>query len=197
VTQGYLEISGAPGAVRRPHVVVVDDEEIVGQAVMRALTRGGFEVESFVHGKNALVRIAESDVVVVVSDIAMPGYDGIELLRAVRRQSLDMPVILITGNPSLVTAMDAVEHGAFRYLLKPFHPHELTLSVSAAVKAHDLARLRRRMVELAGNSSLQVGDLAGLDVRFDSAIDSLFMVHQPIVSVGQRSIYGYEALVRS
>jgi DNA-binding NtrC family response regulator len=71
VTQGYLEISGAPGAVRRPHVVVVDDEEIVGQAVMRALTRGGFEVESFVHGKNALVRIAESDVVVVVSDIVM------------------------------------------------------------------------------------------------------------------------------
>ena len=79
---------------------------------------------------------------VIVSDIVMPGTDGITMLRQIRRNNLKVPVILITENPSLMTAMSAVQFGGFRYLLNPVPPPDLTKAVARQLKLHRLARLR-------------------------------------------------------
>ena len=67
----------------------------------------------------------------IVSDIAMPDMDGLALLRAIRETDLDVPMIFMTGSPALETAMEAIEYGAFRYLVKPVPPDALLEVVDA------------------------------------------------------------------
>jgi EAL domain-containing protein (putative c-di-GMP-specific phosphodiesterase class I) len=132
----------------------------------------------------------------VVSDVEMPDGGGIDLLRAVRRVDLDVPVILMTGAPSLVAAAAAVEHGAFRYLTKPLDGSSFTRTVQHAARAHALARIRREAFSVSG-SHAGVADRAGLEVRFDQAVENMFMVFQPIVHAGNGALFGVEALMRS
>jgi EAL domain-containing protein (putative c-di-GMP-specific phosphodiesterase class I) len=132
-----------------------------------------------------------------VSDIAMPGMDGIQLLRAVREKNLDVPVILVTGSPDVRTALEAVEHGVLRYLVKPVEVADLRKVVSRAVQLHKLAKIKREALEHLGGGAMQVGDRAGLEAAFTRACSSIWMAYQPIVDWNRRTVFGYEALVRS
>jgi len=131
----------------------------------------------------------------IVSDLAMPDMDGRALLRAVRRSDLDIPFVFLTGSPDLQSAIDAIEYGAFRYLVKPVPVDELVEVVNGAVRWHRFAVVRREAApEIQGRP---IDDRAGLDARFGSALEQLWMVTQPIISCGQRSVLAYEALVRT
>lgn len=178
-------------------VMVVDDEEAVRRMLIRLVGAAGFEVDAAPDGETARQLLQERTYELVISDVAMPGMDGIELLQLVRRHDLDLPVILITGEPSLQSAVRAIEHGTFRYLAKPFSPSELTEAARQAVQMHRMARLKRQALALAGAGAAIPGDLAGLQIRFDRALDKLWMAFQPIVSVQQRRIFAYEALLRT
>jgi EAL domain-containing protein (putative c-di-GMP-specific phosphodiesterase class I) len=127
----------------------------------------------------------------------MPGLTGTALLRKVRETHLDLPVILVTGEPSLGTAIEAVEYGAMRYLDKPVEPEELVGTVQRAVRLNRVAELRRELANELGQLAQADGDRAGLDVRFGRALAGLFLVYQPIVDWPKRRLFGYEALVRS
>ena len=81
------------------------------------------------------------------SDVQMPGINGMRLLRAVRDQDLDLPVVLITGNPDLETAAAAIEYGAFHYLIKPVETIRLEQTVERAANAGRIARAKREYVE--------------------------------------------------
>jgi EAL domain-containing protein (putative c-di-GMP-specific phosphodiesterase class I) len=131
----------------------------------------------------------------VLSDISMPGMTGLELLRAVRRYDTDLPVILITGVPTLESATKAIEYGVFRYLSKPFDREELCKCVRHASQLYRLARMKREALELVGPPG--ASDRVGLDVSFRRALETLWVAFQPIVSASKRSIWGYEALMRS
>ena len=178
-------------------MLVVDDEAALLRIYKRALVTGGYSVDIAKDGTSAidLVKLGEYDT--IVSDISMPGMDGLELLRAVRAHDLDVPVVLVTGDPALATAMRALEYGAFRYLAKPFDLEMFTSVVDGAVLVGRMAKLRRRALDLYGDPSKQVGDRAGLEASFARALSGLWMAFQPIVSWETRSLYGYEALVRS
>src|SRR5690349_11699654 len=91
-------------------VVVVDDEPPMLRALERSLG-GSFQVAAFGAAEQAMERVREGGVSVVLSDIGMPGMSGIELLGAVRAIDPDLPVVLITGSPSLESATKAIEHG--------------------------------------------------------------------------------------
>ena len=108
-----------------------------------------------------------------------------------------MPVVLVTGDPALATAMRALEYGAFRYLPKPFDLEMLTGVVDSAVLVGRMAKLRRRALELYGDPDKQVGDRAGLEASFARALAGLWLAFQPIVHWETRTIYGYEALLRT
>lgn len=176
-------------------ILVVDDEPAIARAAERALTRRGHKVAIASGGREAIDKARTTPFDAIVSDLAMPDMDGRALLRAIRASDLDVPFVFLTGSPDLQSAIEAIEYGAFRYLLKPVPMDELLDVVNRAVGWHRLARIRRAAAsELEGRP---IGDRAGLEARFASALERLWMAMQPIVTCHERSILAYEALVRT
>ncbi len=179
-------------------ILVVDDEEPVRVAISRVLSRAGMAVQGVESAEAALTVLqAGKAFQAVVTDINMPGIHGDEFLKLIRERDLDVPVIVITGNPTLESAMSVVQYGGFRYLSKPFSNDELVEVVRSAVGMHHLALLKRRALELCEQGVWLIGDAAGLDAHFDRALEELWIAFQPIVKWSEQSVYGYEALVRS
>ena len=179
-------------------VLVVDDEQGVREAIARVLGRAGFAVETAENGQAALDLLRDGEQFhAILTDLEMPGIKGIELVRLIRERDLDVPVIILTGNPTLESAVAAVQYGGFRYLAKPFRNDEIVEIVRSACGMYRLAVLKRRSLELCEAGSWLIGDVAGLDAHFDNALKEIWIAFQPIVRWPDQSVYGYEALVRS
>ena len=181
----------------RPRILVVDDEAPLLRATRRILASAGYEVSTAANGREAVDLISRITFDVIVSDISMPELDGIQLLRKVRQHDLDVPIVLMTGSPELSTAVQAVAHGAMQYLTKPVDVVELKDVMRRAVRLNEIARLKREALLLVSEGGLGVADRVGLEASFDRALDTLWMAYQPIVRVSDRSLFGYEALLRS
>ncbi len=178
-------------------VLIADDDPTILRTLKRALSALGYEVRTADNGNAAVEDTRQFSFDAIIADIDMPGMTGIEMLKAVRASDPDVPVLLITGDPGLDTAIRAVRYGAFRYLPKPIEMEELSESLAYAVQVHRLARIKREALKLFGENDRQASDLAGLERDFDCAMSSLWMAFQPIVSWRQKKIIGYEALLRS
>jgi len=189
----------SPGASERQvkRVLLVDDDAEVLRAFSRVLRAQGYEVTSAASARQAMDELKSGDFDVIVSDITMPEMDGIQLLREVRDRDLMVPVVLVTGVPAVGTAAQAVELGAFQYLVKPVDKESLRKVVDHAARVHDVARARQQAAELLGQEGNLGTDRAGLEGSFGRALDGLWMAYQPIVDVRRRTIFGYEALLRS
>ncbi|HEY0469329.1 MAG TPA: response regulator, partial [Polyangiaceae bacterium] len=124
-------------------VLLVDDDDAVRNALRRVLERRGYQVFTCSSGADALERLAVGGYDAMVSDVRMPGMSGLKLLRAVREHDLDLPVILVTGNPDLASATEAVEYGAFQYLIKPVEVDRLDEVVERAATIGRMARVKR------------------------------------------------------
>jgi EAL domain-containing protein (putative c-di-GMP-specific phosphodiesterase class I) len=134
---------------------------------------------------------------VVVTDVTMPNMTGLELLRTIRQRDLELPVILLTGMPTQDAVLDAKRYGALAYLTKPVEHSRLALAVSRAERLRRFAVAKRGAMDALGSTLPRAGDLAGLEQSFASALAHLWLAYQPIVRASDRSIYGYEALMRS
>ncbi|MFZ5478845.1 MAG: EAL domain-containing protein [Myxococcota bacterium] len=178
-------------------VLVADDEPAVLRTVAKVLRAAGNDVCETADGDAAVASISREPFDAILTDISMPGVTGIDLLRMIRERDLDVPVLLMTGEPRLETAIRAVELGAAGYLVKPFQNEALVDAVQRALRLHGLARLKRRAMEMSGKLSGQPGDLAGLDVRVQRGLDTLWPAFQPLVHVPTRRVFAYEALLRS
>lgn len=185
-----------PGLRRTPKVVLVDDDPVVLRAHARLFDQGNYDLIECLTAHQAIAHVVEEDVTVVVSDIAMPGMSGLELLRTIRQHDPDLPVILITGMPDIENATQAIEFGVFMYLTKPVNPDELLRTVDRASHLYQLAQAKREALELVGRGHI-ASDRAGLEASLDRALSTLWMAFQPIVRLSDRSIFGYEALLRS
>jgi len=184
----------APGSTR---VLLVDDDDAVLKVTQRILKKAGHEVVICQSGHEALAELSRETFDVMVSDVHMPGLSGLNLLRAVREHDLDLPVVLVTGNPDVATASDAVEYGAFRYLIKPVPSAALIGVIGRAATVGQLARSKREYVLEFGSGKFRVGDLAGVDAMLDRALASLWMAYQPIVRASDSCVMAYEALMRA
>ena len=122
----------------RPKVLVVDDEQAILETVEILLRGEGFESCVLQSGREALDRFAEIAPDIVVTDIRMPGVSGLEVLAAVRQRDARVPVILMTAQASLQSAMKAVNEGAFYYLQKPFGNDELVALCRRAAETRQL-----------------------------------------------------------
>lgn len=178
-----------------PRILVVDDEPAVARTTERILSRQGFAVTVVGGGREAISVAESSPFDAIVSDLGMPDIDGRALLRSIRAKDLDVPFVFLTGQPDLESAIDAVEYGAFRYLVKPVAAEDLVRVVKSAAHWHRLAVVRRTAApELEGRP---LGDRAGQEARFASALRGLWIATQPIVSWQNRAIFAYEALART
>ncbi|HEX8791376.1 MAG TPA: EAL domain-containing protein [Polyangiaceae bacterium] len=191
--------STAPAAASSPSakLLVVDDDPTLLRAFARLLRADGYEVDTRSDGEAAVEAVRQSRYDAILSDIDMPRLDGVSMLERIRAYDLDVPVMLVTGNPRLDTAMAAIEHGALRYVAKPVEGDKLRRMVRDAVRLHRLARAKREALELVGSDDLFAGDRAGLSASFGRALETLWIAYQPIVSWSRREVFGYEALLRS
>jgi two-component system NtrC family response regulator len=119
-------------------ILVVDDEEIILLSCERVLTEEGYEIQTRLSGKEALELLAEELFDLAIVDLKMPGMDGIELLRAIKRDYPHISVIMITGYSTIESAVEAMKAGAVDYLPKPFTPDQVTLVVKKALDARNL-----------------------------------------------------------
>jgi EAL domain-containing protein (putative c-di-GMP-specific phosphodiesterase class I) len=187
----------APASPARGAVLVVDDDPTTVRGYSRILTAAGFSVSTAHDGHEAAALARAMAFDTIVSDIAMPGMNGLALLRAVREHDLDVPVILVTGAPNIESAAEAMEYGALLYLIKPIDAQKLEEAVTRAVRLRQMAKIKREALELFSLDNKYLGDKAGLEARFERALSTLWVAYQPIVSWAAQQIFAYEALVRN
>lgn len=128
-------------------VVIIDDEPDVLMAHIQSLEIAGLRVRGFERAEDALDFVKEDFDGVIVSDIRMPGMDGLELFRRLKELDADLPVILVSGHADIATAVNAVRLGAYDFLSKPFIPDQLVMSARRALERRRLILENRRLRE--------------------------------------------------
>ena len=178
-------------------VLVADDDAAIRRLCVRVLGNEGWEVAVTDNGRAALQAIdaAREPFDCVVSDVNMPELDGFGLVTAMRKRDDDIPVLLMTGDPSLDGAVRAIDSGAVSYLAKPFDHEKLAAAVARAARRQGVARVRRRAESHAQHLYGARDD--ELAQRFSRALERAWMAFQPIVDVRSGRIYAYEALLRT
>ncbi|HTW72468.1 MAG TPA: response regulator [Acetobacteraceae bacterium] len=106
-------------------VLIVDDDETVRRSYLRSLQTVRCDVETAATGEDALRALARKSFDVVLLDLRMPGMDGMAVLKAARKTAPDSEIVVITGYPTVETAKQAVQWGAYDYLAKPVGPAEV------------------------------------------------------------------------
>jgi response regulator RpfG family c-di-GMP phosphodiesterase len=147
-----------------PKILFVDDEENILMAYARNL-RKRFQMDTALGGKEALYRLKnEGPYGVLVTDMRMPGMDGVQLLEEVRSCSPDTVRLMLTGNSDQHTAMEAVNKGAiFRFLTKPCDTEELATALTAALEQHRLLTLEKDLLERTLKGAiLMLGELLSM-----------------------------------
>jgi two-component system nitrogen regulation response regulator NtrX len=142
-----------------PSLLIVDDEPFILQSLSGILSDEGFEVSTASNGYEALKRIEEDSPDLVLLDIWMPGLDGIETLKEIKKNNPHIQVIIITGHGNIETAVKAIKIGAFDLIEKPLSIDKVILAINNALNFHRLEEenryLRTKTLEkhsLTGNS---------------------------------------------
>ncbi|HEY0882187.1 MAG TPA: EAL domain-containing protein [Archangium sp.] len=161
-------------------VLVVDDDELFLRVCGSLLRRAGLTVDSVASPADALKLIGEKRFDAIISDFVMPDLSGLSLLKAARQIDQSVPFVLMTGAPTIESAISAIDLGVHKYLPKPFDVDVFVQTIADAVK--------RRVSST---------DLSSLNRRLDRAIEGLWMAYQPIVDISQSRILSYEALLRT
>lgn len=191
-----LDARASSSGQRHRGILIVDDDDGVRRAFVRALRSHGWRVVDCGTVAEAMATL-DRGFDVVVSDVALPGASGIDLLKQVREHDLDLPVILVTGQPAIETAAAAVDYGAYRYFTKPVDIGSLLEAVEQAAKYRELAQAKRQAMEAIGVTNALAADRAGVEAQLKRALEGLWIAYQPIVRPPSGEIVAFEALMRS
>lgn len=135
----------------KPDILLVDDDANLRRILTHHLEQAGYTVRSAADGSEALSLLTSEAVDLLLTDVRMPGMDGLTLLAEVRRVTPDLPVLMLTAYGTIQDAVDAMRQGAFDYLTKPVDRETLLRSVKRALQVGDLRRenrlLRANLVE--------------------------------------------------
>ncbi len=118
---------------KKARILVIDDEEIVHASLKKILTRVGHEIQSAFSAKDGLDLLDRDKFDLIIVDLMMPEMNGIQFLEALRERNLPLPVLMVTGYPTISTAVQALRLGAVDYIAKPFTRKELLSPVHRAL----------------------------------------------------------------
>ncbi len=139
-------------------VMLVDDEVPFVETMTKRLTRRNLTILSAYSGQEALEKLKEhKDVDVVILDVKMPGMDGIETLREIKREHPLVEVIMLTGHATVETAIEGMKLGAFDYLMKPCEVEQLVAKVQEAKakkSQHERKIMEARIREITSRRGL-------------------------------------------
>jgi DNA-binding NtrC family response regulator len=126
-------------------ILVADDDDIVRDVITTLLSREGYSVASFSDGLEAVNRLRVEDVHLVITDLVMPGANGIEVLKYAVRSNPDIAVIILTAYGTLDTTLEAIKEGAYDYLTKPFKTQEIVILTARAYQKAQLVAENREL----------------------------------------------------
>ncbi len=138
----------------KPNILIIDDEPSICWALSELAKSMGFEAETASDASDGMSKLADGPTDVVVLDIQLPGFSGLDVLPKIKSDYPDVPVVVITAFGTMETAITAIQRGAFEYLLKPVDMEVLKTVLSAAVEH------RRRSAELSAVAAEPVSDSA-------------------------------------
>lgn len=118
----------------KANILVVDDDKSVCEGVASVLRADGYGVDMVFGGDEAMTFVGKNRYALIVVDLMLPGISGLDLLKKIKNKKPDITVIMITGYPSIQTAVQSIKLGAFDYIPKPFTPIELRSLVARALE---------------------------------------------------------------
>jgi len=154
-------VAARPSAAVADAILIADDEDGVRESLAEVLRDEGFDVEVARDGREALAALERRDFAVVITDVRMPGADGLDVLRAVRDGAPQTVVLMMTAHASVETAVEALRQGAADYILKPLLFDEVLAKVRRVLDHRQLAwqaQMLRREVERHHEFEALVGD---------------------------------------
>lgn len=159
-------------------VVVIDDEQDMRASISQWLSLSGFQTETFAGAEEALRALSPDYPGIVISDIRMPGMDGMALLKRLMAMDAGLPVILITGHGDVPMAVEAMRLGAFDFLEKPFDPDRMSELARRALKARGLALESRALRQ-------ELADAGTLMKRLVGNAPEMVRLREDILDFGQ------------
>jgi DNA-binding NtrC family response regulator len=133
--------------------IVIDDDKDISDYLAHYLTKSGYSVTNTYTGKEGLALIDKQHPRIALVDLKLPDINGIELLKSIKAASPETIIILISGYATIDAAAEAIKHGAYDFIAKPFNFDELELTLRRAIeikiRKEKLARLRKRNIILA------------------------------------------------
>src|SRR5450432_4256125 len=148
------------------------------------LRREGYDVVTAANGLDALAAM-NRDVHTVITDLKMPGLDGMGLLRKLSTDYADVPVVMITAHGSVENAVEAVKLGAFDYLEKPFEQEQIRQIVAKAMKTHQLARRDARPEEPSGHGRFRLIGQAPVIRHIFSVVEKVANTPSTVLITGE------------
>ncbi|MDP3738289.1 MAG: HWE histidine kinase domain-containing protein [Hyphomonadaceae bacterium] len=167
------DLSG-PDTQRSPRILIVDDEVANVTALQSTLSRHGYETEGFVDPAEALASIERGVFDLLLADLMMPGMGGVELMREALARDPDLVGVIMTGEGTIATAVDAMKTGALDYILKPL---KLSVVLPVLSRALTVRKLRIENAELAQSVRERTAELevARAEAKFRLAMDAARM----------------------
>jgi DNA-binding NtrC family response regulator len=146
----------------KPRILVVDDEPVVRESLRDWFANGDFPVDMAADAREALQKLEESSWDILLTDVKMPGMDGLELQQKVKQIDPDLTVIIMTAYASVDSAMQAIKEGAYDYVIKPCDPEDLEQIINRASERRLLVRenlqLKERIETVGGEGDEIIGD---------------------------------------
>ncbi len=183
---------------KRISILVVDDEDSVRDSLSNWFTEDGYRVETAENAKQAL-SILESDTFdIILTDLKMPGMDGLEMLRRIKSLDKDSIIIVMTAFATVDTAVKALKDGAFDYVTKPFDPDDLSHLIRNATKqislTHENETLKKRVDSLESVEDL-IGKSEGIK-RVLREVESVAPTNSSVIITGESGT-GKELVARA
>ena len=183
-------------------VLIVDDEQSIRETLSEFLEEEGHAVVVAADVQAAMSAVGETPLDVVVTDIGLPGVTGVTLLKQLRQHAPQVQVIMITGEPTVDTATEAVRQGAFDYLPKPVSRDRLKAVVASAARVKALADERARLeaenircrehleAEVAGKKAALLEGEEKHRTAVENAVEAVFVLHDGMVRFFDRPCSG-------
>jgi len=141
-------------------ILIVDDEKIMRDSFSRILTKEGYQVQAVASGEEAIERFNREPFDIVLLDIKMPGIGGIKTLQRLKEMDPGVTILIVTGYPSIETAVEAIKLGAYDYITKPFTPDVLRVAINRALERKSLLTENlhlRRQLKAKNESDVIIG----------------------------------------
>ena len=163
-------------------VLIVDDEKNYPPILSAVLEEEGFETLTAYSGEEALSVLKNSDVDLVLTDMKMPSLDGIELLERIKEKDPGLPVIMMTAHGTVEKAVEAMQKGAYNYILKPFDNERLVIYVNKAIQMYRVIKENRRLRETV-ESQYSFGNIIGKSSKMQNVFELIYKVAPSTASI--------------